>query len=495
MSSMKKEVAALKLQSFFRGYSGRKETNLYGSSQGKEIEIYLPFAVKKIGSQQFSYEDMLGGYKYIICSSDLFHIQMDFMNFGFKTLKIPEIVTVPFRSPDEENSNLRTEEEIDNAIGDFISLLAEFTTKAASQKKAVAFLSLNELIKMYNEKQPNHPLMLRSSLRTYLANPVRKELFTAKIAPVKKHQNVEICFVFEPDLLPRFDISSTPRTEKAAQIVENNTYCEGKLLMHIQKTYSLPIEKYNPQFLSIEKNPLLHNTRQQLDYLTEARNRSEQFVEKHPLPTNANRERILGLLTLCAEHVLTIVRSKNYKNLHEKADRPVLSIRHILHYVKINVCNKEERQWFMDRFYNDRQDIQAILCEHSYVPDFRGGNGGYGNINGFSEDERYDVIFDLFGDFTNGQNLTEEDIGNPLSVGEIKELEDYGMTSWKNIYSHHLSIEGRTHLKLQKVSNEFHALFEARRIGLMTLEEFQEGKSRIYFGDLLKEQTEVGLSL
>lgn len=38
------------------------------------------------------------------------------------------------------------------------------------------------------------------------------------------------------------------------------------------------------------------------------------------LPPSANRMRILGLLTICAEHILTVVNATEYVNLHEKTD-------------------------------------------------------------------------------------------------------------------------------------------------------------------------------
>jgi hypothetical protein len=481
---MNEEQAALTIQRFFRAHLSRKKTNSYGSSQGKEIEIYLPFGLSKKGTQLCSTEHMymLGGYKTMICKSDLFSIQIEYMKFrgAKRPFSIPEIVTAPFRSPEETNSNLPTEEEIDSAVDDFIALLQKFTSDAASQGKQRAFVSLDCLMDTFNAAHARHPLSMSSLVRKYLENPVRKKLFTDKKIPVPEHHMVDICFIYEPEKFPRFDLSATPRTFAAAEIISDNLYSQGKLLLHVQKTYSLPVENYHPDFLAIDKNPSLHNTPQQLVLLGEARRRAELFIEAHPLPKNANRARVLGLLTICAEKVITVVYAKAYQNLHEKADRPVLSIRHTLHYVKKMICNEAERQWFNNMFCNHRDDIDTILCENQYSPDYRGRDCHYGDSRGLSQGERYDVIFDLFGDFSNGEALTLDDVNNPLSVKECQQLEKYGITSWKNLYKNHLSLSGRTHLRLQKVGDHYEPLFEARRIGVMTPEEFRQGESRVY---------------
>src|SRR5208337_4977904 len=121
---------------------------------------------------------------------------------------------------------------------------------------------------------------------------------------------------------PSFDESATPRTEKAREIISQCDYQRGVLLVHIQKTYSLPIEKYCADIISKR----LNNTPHQIKVLQEATERSKAFIDKHPLPKAANKERILGLLTVFVEHVISLTNLENYKDLHEKADRPVLSI-------------------------------------------------------------------------------------------------------------------------------------------------------------------------
>jgi hypothetical protein len=490
MSDKTEELAAIKIQSAVRRFFSQKKTNIYGQSEGKEIEVYLPFGVRKIGKKSYSY-DMPGKYKYIVCESDLFYIQIDYMNFkGRRRYKIPEIVTTPFRKSGEVDTNLPMEEFIDEAIGDLLFLLEEFTQKAASQKE-VAYLPLNDLIQQYNEKHPTHPLRLTKHLKEYLANPEYEEVLTNKVNIVKEHKDVEICFIYDRNYTPVFDTDLTPRTPNAAEIVSKNEYIKGKLLVHIQKTFSLPIEKYKPGVC----HKGFHLTEQQLSFMQEAYERAENFIKVHPLPPEANQNRILGLLTVCAEHIISLSCAKQYVGLHEKADRPILSIRHILHYLKKKVCNAMECAWFDNMYRHHRQDIQAILCKNDYTPDYR-GNGTYGNANGLSQSERYDVIFDLFGDFSNGIELSNDDLNNPLTLEELQEMKAYGITSWEKILENHSSLTGRTHLRLQKVFNsngdtQYDPLFEARRIGLITILEFKGGRSRLS----LTESSENSLRL
>ncbi len=483
--SSDRNFAATKIQSTLRGFFSRKATNIYGRSQGKEIEVYLPFGSRDRNSGICSY-DMVGECKYIICESDLFVLQIDPMKFidsknHKNILKIPEIATMPFRQTGETQSNLPSEEDIDNAVGDFLLLLENFVRHAVTQCTK-QYLLLDDLIKTYNAKHARHPLRLATWLRAYLKNPQYEDPF-GEIKTMETHRDIELCFLYERDFEPIFDEADIPRTQAAAEIISEHGYKRGNLLIHVQETFSLPMDEYTPNILSREKNPALHNTAQQLKVLHEARRRSELFVKEYPLPERANPARILGLLTLCVEHMLSVLKAKEYIGLHEKADRPVLSVRHILHYIKINVCNDDELTWFNDMFKNHREDITNILCENSYIPDYQGNGGNYGNVRGMSESARYDAIFDLFGNFANTHSLSQMDHRTTLTAEEFQKMRSYGIESWKDVYKNHLSLCGRTHLRLQKVNKngqtEYHPLFEARRIGIMTITEFKEGKSHI----------------
>lgn len=489
-SKKSEELAAIRIQSVIRGNISREKTNLYGESEGKEIEIYLPWGFRKIGSDVCSYE-MIGYYKYTVCESDLFSVQIDHMHFreekenfsNTNTYMIPEVVTSPYCRPGESRHNLYTEKEIDIAVGDFISILDASVKQAAENKIDMQFISLKHVMDLFNQKHLDHPLRMSKNLRTYLQNPQSKKLFTNEMKPVEKHQNIEIGFIYQPNCFPLFDKSNTPRTLDASIIVNNNGYLTGNLLIHIQKTFSLAIEKYRPEVCDERFN----HTTQQINYLKEARKRAENFLQLHPPLDNANKEKILGLLTICVEHVITV--TKPYKGLHEDIDKPFLSIRHILHYVKNMICNDAEHEWFNDMFRYFREDINNILCENSYVPTYRP------SINHGHSGERYDVIFDLFGNYANCCAL---DRSNPedAKMAFYFSLFDYGMKSWKDIYHNHMSLSGRTHLNLQKVidengNTEFHPLFEARRIGLMTIEEFKQGKSCISLGECSTRKDEI----
>ena len=423
--SQDKIDAARQIQRMWRGFLSRKQTNIYGRSQGKEIEIYLPLGIQKKGSGVCSLE-MVGNYKSVICESDLFSIQIDHMSFsGERRLKIPEIVTAPFRQAGEACSNLHTEKEIDEAVSDFLALIETFTKDAAASSLLTSALKLTDLMDAYNLQH---------------------------------------------------------RTLDSAKNIDANGYTSGKLLVHVQTTFSLPIEDYGPEMVTKYFLETFHNTEQQLDLLREAHARAQQFIMNHPLPIEGNQKKILGLLTLCVEQILTVSKSQDYVGLHEKADRPILSIRHILHYVKKNVCNEAELNWFDTMFQEHLDDIKRTFCVEGYSRDYRSLGGGYGYSN--IEVAKYDVIFDLFGDFSNGKNMSQDDINHPLTLNELEEMHNDKMSSWKDIYEGHASLSGRTHLCLQKVINkegvaEYHPLFEARRIGLMTVEEFQEGKSQV----------------
>lgn len=109
--------------------------------------------------------------------------------------------------------------------------------------------------------------------------------------------------------------------------------------------------------------------------------------------------------------------------------------------------------------------------------------------------ERYDVVFDLFGNFNNGVKLEKSDLNNPLSAEELKLFERYGITSWEKIFTNHRFLSGRTHLRLQKVDKELHPLFEARRIGLMTPTEFKQGQSRVHLGSPQEDYSSPSVSI
>ena len=457
--SQDKIDAARQIQRMWRGFLSRKQTNIYGRSQGKEIEIYLPLGIQKKGSGVCSLE-MVGNYKSVICESDLFSIQIDHMSFsGERRLKIPEIVTAPFRQAGEACSNLHTEKEIDEAVSDFLALIETFTKDTAASSQLTSALKLTDLMDAYNLQHPKHPLQLHSTLKKYLANPVRKALFSDNIEPVLKHKDIDLCLIYQPDCFPKFDKTNTPCTLDSAKNIDANGYTSGKLLVHVQTTFSLPIEDYGPEMVTKYFLETFHNTEQQLDLLREAHARAQQFIMNHPLPIEGNQKKILGLLTLCVEQILTVSKSQDYVGLHEK-----------------------ELNWFDTMFQEHLDDIKRTFCVEGYSRDYRSLGGGYGYSN--IEVAKYDVIFDLFGDFSNGKNMSQDDINHPLTLNELEEMHNDKLSSWKDIYEGHASLSGRTHLCLQKVINkegvaEYHPLFEARRIGLMTVEEFQEGKSQV----------------
>lgn len=480
--NVKQQSAATIIQKTFRGYLSRKKTNIFGRSQGKEIEVYLPFGVRNKTTKTVSCEDMIGGYKYLLCTSDLFNIQLDCMNFldqtNYKAYQkkqflIPEIVTAPCRQLNEVNTNLPTEEKIDNAVSDFLQLLKDFA-KQASELDQPSILLLDDLLNKYNQKHSKHPLHLVPKVKNYLKNPQCQGLLTQTLVPVKKHQNTELCLVYDARKYPQFDTYSTPKTPDAKKIADQTGYQSGELIVHIQKTFSLAIADYKPESISKDFNV----TEYQMELLRTAQARAEQLIKEFPLPVKANKEKVLGLLTVCVEHILCVTNAKQYKGLHEKADRPILSIRHILHYIKLNVCNKSELDWFDNMFNKHLPDIQRIFGK--YYPDFRGKGEFFGSSEFVTARERYDVIFDLFGDFSNRKSYTTADADNPYLKRNACE---YGIKSWKHLFHNHESLSGRAHLVLQRqfkeLKEENQPLFEARRIGMMTIDEFIKGKSRI----------------
>lgn len=472
--------AAIKIQSLYRGYLSRKKTNIQGKSQGKEIEIYLPLGIKKRNTDLYSYE-MIGRAKTVLCQSALFNIQIDCMYFKSDTysghkVSIAEIVTTPYRQPNEEKTNLRNEAEIDAAVSDFLNILEDFTL-ASAKKNQKSFLSLEAVLITYNKKHIKHPLVMARWLKEYLNKPERRMGFCGKLVPVEKHENSQICFIYASDFVPNFYFDSGPKTEAAAIVVSQNQYRNGKLLVHVQKTFSMSLEDYKPDICLKDFN----HTPTQIKFLQEARHRAETFITKYPLPQGANTGKILGLLTVCVEHILSITKVKEYKGCYEKADRTVFSLRHILHYVKINICNEAEIKWFSDMFKSHLPDIQKILCVDHYAPDYRGNEGAYSCVGGMALMKRYDVIFDLFGDFYNQKQLS---LGDKENAYLMFIANHYGIKSWKDLFNHHVSLSDRTHLCLQKVMNqdgrfEYHALFEARRLQLMTVHDFVSGKSQV----------------
>jgi hypothetical protein len=475
------DKAAIKIQSSFKGYVLRKKNNIYGRSQGKEIEVYLPLGVKKRNAKTFSYDDMIGQYKTILCKSELFYLQIDYMRFGLgRKVSIAEIVTTPFRQTGEDKSNLRTEKEIDDAVADFIRLLENFT-KESSAKTEPSFFPLEEVLIEYNKIHPRYPLRMNPWLVQYLKKPECRDLFSGRMIPVVKHQNINICFIYDSNCTPNFSLYRGPRTDSATSVISLNEYKSGTLLVHVQITFSMPIQDYKPEIMLILRDLGFNHTSQQIEFLQEARNRAERFVLAHPLPSKCDREKILGMLTICVEHIITLANAREYKGLHEKADRPVFSFRHILHYVKQNICNETEIKWFEEMFIRHFKDIQRLLCRNEYTPDYKGNEGAYGHASGFAKKSRYDVIFDLFGDFSNKKEIGPLDEKKPYLTFNADE---YGITSWETLFDNHLSLSGRTHLQLQKVITadgkiEHHPLFEARRLPLMTIQEFRAGKSRI----------------
>jgi len=466
--------AAAKIQGLFRGYRSRKKTNIFGKSQGKEVEVYLPLCLRDMKASDSSYEDVwFAGYKLLLCKSDLFYVHMDTMPFLKDGLKyrtfIAEIVTVPTRQPEEHKTNLRTENEIDLVVYDFLLLLETFS-RQSSKRSEVSFLPFTKLLQQYNEKHPKHPLILGKDIKECLNN-----------------ESSEFFFVFDKNFYPNFYFEAGPKTDGAAIAVAENHYVkEGQLLVHIQKTFSLPIQHYSPDILSERFN----HTPQQIEFLHEARNRSKQLIKKFPLPKNADQEKILGLLTICVEQIIT--ETLSYTDLYEKADRPIFSMRHILHYLRNMLCNSEEINWFTHLFQHQINDIFSILSKDAeYRPHYYGKEREYGSENGLANPGNgYDVIFDLFGDFSNKSYLSEED---KKSEYTMQRAEKYDITSWAKLFENHKNLSGRTHLRLQKTYNkdnqvEYHPLFEARRLQLMTIEDFRQGKSCVAPPQIIQDE-------
>lgn len=472
--------AAAKIQGLFRGYRSRKKTNIHGKSQGKEVEVYLPLCLRDMKSSDSSYDEVwFGSYKLLLCKSDLFYVHMDRMSFFKDGLKhnntfIAEIVTVPTRQPEEHKTNLRTENEIDLVVYDFLLLLENFS-RQSSKRSEVSFLPFTQLLQQYNEKHPKHPLTLGKDLKDYL-----------------NMESAEMCFVFDRNYYPYFDFEAGPKTDGAAIVVAENQYVkEGLLLVHIQKTFSLPIQHYSPDILSERFN----HTPQQVKFLHEARNRSKQLIEKFPLPKNADQGKILGLLTMCVEQIIT--ETHGYTDLYEKADRPIFAMRHILHYLRNMLCNSDEINWFTHLFQHYINDIYSILSKDAeYSPHYRGKEREYFSENGLANPGNgYDVIFDLFGDFSNKSCLSEEDKKNEYMM---QRAEKYQITSWAKLFATHKNLSGRTHLRLQKTYNkdnqvEYHPLFEARRLQLMTIEDFRQGKSCVAPPRIIQDEKQTAL--
>lgn len=476
-SSNNHDLAATIIQKNYRGFFSRKATNHYGASEGKEIEIYIPLGIKKRTRDIPEYE-MVGGYGCILYRSSLFHLQIDYMQFHNSSHKFPiiEIVTVPYRSPDACFSNLPSEEEVDRAVYDLLAIIEKFSKSAASGLQAQS-IKLDEIIQQYNLIQEKNQLCLDNEIRKYLNNPVMKDLFTDNEETVEEHVDIDMLLIFDKNKYPVFNTYTTPSTESANDIVKQNRYKEGILIIHIQKTFSLQVEYYHPDYIKKSTFGEFNITEQQYSYLSEAHQKAISIVSKYPLPIGAHRDRVLGLITICAERV--IMATKRYSDLHEHADKPVLYCRHILHYIKMCLCNDAEKQWFDDLFKNHFSDIKMMLCDEKYSGDHR----RYGIST--CDSTKYDAIFDLFGDFSNKCKMSREDIDNPLSQDELKVLYRHGNNSWNNIYHNHSYITGRSQFQLQATTRnsgngKYAPLFEARRIGIMTISEFKAGKSQVH---------------
>lgn len=472
-----RNLAATIIQKSYRGFFSRKATNHYGLSEGKEIEIYIPLGIKKRTGDIPKYE-MIGGYGCILYRSPLFHLQIDYMQFKNSAHKFPiiEIVTVPYRSPHANSSNLPSEEEVDMAVYNLLAVIEKFSKSAASASQA-QFIKLDEIIQQYNLIHPKNRICLDKEMREYLKNPVMKDLFSDDYETVEEHVDVEMLLIFDKNKYPVFNIFTTPSTESANDLVAQNRYKEGRLIIHIQKTFSLQVEYYHPLYINKNTFGKFNITDQQYSYFSEAHQKAVAIVSKYPLPIGAHRNRVLGLITICAERV--IMATKYYSDLHEHPDKPVLYCRHILHYMKMCLCSDAEKQWFADLFKNYFSDIKMMLCDMEYIGDHR----RYGSST--CDSTKYDAIFDLFGEFSNKCKMSKDDIDNPLSQDELKVLYKHGNNSWNNIYFNHSFITGRSQFQLQAITRNpgngnYAPLFEARRIGIMTIPEFKAGGSQVH---------------
>ncbi len=462
----KKNQAALLIQKVWTGYIVRKKFFTRGSSVGKEIEIYIPFILKRKDKlsfrlkKKYKNDERFFYYRTIILESRLFTLHADHMKFtlahdnkhqkDITSLPILEIVTVPFQKDGREKTwGLPTEEEVDKAVYGFISLLEEFTEKSAQIKPSpfLTYTRFEDFIKIYNNKYPYNQISINHKL----------------VAFFNEHDE-EMCFCYSPMLTPYFS-PEIEKTESAKAWKPDS----GELIMHPQITFSFSLEQYRAANIPSQ----LNNTPQQLQFLKEAEKLAESVVQTFPLSKNARKETIIGLLIICIERIWMVTKASEYKGLHEIADRPVLYVRAILQYMKKAICNNDELNWFKTIFKTHYDKLIEILQADSYTGDYpnresrltHSSSSSY-TSNNQNSDYTYHAIIDLFSDFSHPLNI------DPNSVKLYKTIKsEYSFFNFKELHNKNLFSLQRSHNSHGK---EIQCLGEARRLKPGTLEDIKE---------------------